>query len=403
MGDNVSQSLGLYDNDTGGGFIACDTPVIMGSGAMSAAFTAMNMLVFKLSTVAPYYTLYINPAAAPLSAIGAIATNVKAKLNCGISFIGSHGGYGQYWGDIGAFLWYNRTLSDAEIAQVYQYYRPTYGLPTGDGSSAVNAGASAAAIKTLTGANVNGLYWINLPTVGPTQVYCIMNQATPEYAYASATAIRAAFPAAADGDYWIVPTGQTTLIKCYVNFTNTAVAGKGWLLVQRGRESLDYWQANGQSTSAGLTAANLSVNTPVANAPSAWVNALTGGWTGTRLLLNRSMSSDSYVYKGTSAGAFAWSLFPSAFPPALATGGNADVTRYNALWGTGTVMWSVTNYLNWQDAGEANDITRSFCWTYTGHQGYQGWSHGNTGLPTAGFQAAGELHPITLANVYVLC
>jgi hypothetical protein len=44
-----------------------------------------------------------------------------------------------------------------------------------DGSSAANAGTSAAAIKALTGTNANGVYWINLPTVGPKPIYCIMD------------------------------------------------------------------------------------------------------------------------------------------------------------------------------------------------------------------------------------
>ena len=43
------------------------------------------------------------------------------------------------------------------------------------GSSAAKAAVSAAAIKSLTGTNTDGVYWINLPTVGPTEVYCLMN------------------------------------------------------------------------------------------------------------------------------------------------------------------------------------------------------------------------------------
>lgn len=46
-----------------------------------------------------------------------------------------------------------------------------------DGSSAAKAATSAAAIKAATGTNTDGVYWIDLPTVGPTQVYCIMNSA----------------------------------------------------------------------------------------------------------------------------------------------------------------------------------------------------------------------------------
>jgi hypothetical protein len=44
-----------------------------------------------------------------------------------------------------------------------------------DGSTADRAAPSALYIKNQTGTNTNGIYWINLPTVGPTQVYCIMD------------------------------------------------------------------------------------------------------------------------------------------------------------------------------------------------------------------------------------
>lgn len=47
-----------------------------------------------------------------------------------------------------------------------------------DGSSSTWAAPSAAAIKSLTGTNTDGVYWIDLPTVGPTQLYCIMNTET---------------------------------------------------------------------------------------------------------------------------------------------------------------------------------------------------------------------------------
>jgi hypothetical protein len=44
-----------------------------------------------------------------------------------------------------------------------------------DGLSAGAAGVSAAQIKLDTGTTTDGAYWINLPTVGPTQVYCLMD------------------------------------------------------------------------------------------------------------------------------------------------------------------------------------------------------------------------------------
>lgn len=55
--------------------------------------------------------------------------------------------------------------------------RRRYTVGGKDGSSAANAAVSAAAIKQVTGTNTDGVYWINLPTVGPTQIYCIMNGA----------------------------------------------------------------------------------------------------------------------------------------------------------------------------------------------------------------------------------
>jgi hypothetical protein len=44
-----------------------------------------------------------------------------------------------------------------------------------DGSTSARANTSAAAIKALTGTNTDGIYYINLPTVGATPIYCIMN------------------------------------------------------------------------------------------------------------------------------------------------------------------------------------------------------------------------------------
>lgn len=46
-----------------------------------------------------------------------------------------------------------------------------------NGSSSDTAAPSAAYIKTLTGTNTDGAYWIDLPTVGPKLTYCLMNSA----------------------------------------------------------------------------------------------------------------------------------------------------------------------------------------------------------------------------------
>jgi len=53
---------------------------------------------------------------------------------------------------------------------------PTPTLPL-DGSTAAQAAPSATYIKNLTGTNTNGVYWINLPTVGATKTYCNMDSA----------------------------------------------------------------------------------------------------------------------------------------------------------------------------------------------------------------------------------
>lgn len=52
------------------------------------------------------------------------------------------------------------------LSTLYSYY---------DGSTAERAAPSALFIKNATGTSTNGVYWINLPTVGPTQIYCIMD------------------------------------------------------------------------------------------------------------------------------------------------------------------------------------------------------------------------------------
>lgn len=46
-----------------------------------------------------------------------------------------------------------------------------------DGSSPQKAAKSAQNIKKITGTNINGIYWIDLPGSGPTQTFCIMDSA----------------------------------------------------------------------------------------------------------------------------------------------------------------------------------------------------------------------------------
>jgi hypothetical protein len=52
--------------------------------------------------------------------------------------------------------------------------------PSMDGSSAAKAAPSAKYIQTAFNNYTDGVYWINLPYVGPTQVYCLLNTAVNE-------------------------------------------------------------------------------------------------------------------------------------------------------------------------------------------------------------------------------
>jgi hypothetical protein len=70
---------------------------------------------------------------------------------------------------------YNRALSAAEVQQNYNAIKSRY-IRNGDGSSAGNAAPSASYLVSL-GITTNGYYYINLPTVEPTQIYCILDPA----------------------------------------------------------------------------------------------------------------------------------------------------------------------------------------------------------------------------------
>ena len=52
-------------------------------------------------------------------------------------------------------------------------YTPVLG--NGCGLTADTAAPTARAIKNITGTTADGVYWINLPVVGPTQCYCLMD------------------------------------------------------------------------------------------------------------------------------------------------------------------------------------------------------------------------------------
>jgi len=132
-----------------------------------------------------------------------------------------------------------------------------------------------------------------------------------------------------DGNYWYQPAGQSTPIQLYTQFTN-APAGKGYVLIARGRESTNWWDTNGQNTS-GLTSAGLTTNTPIAVLPNSFVNGLCGNqWNGIRIMTNRLNSNDSWIFVGTTTTTFSWTYFQQS-----ASSVSATAVKYNNLFLTG--------------------------------------------------------------------
>lgn len=120
-------SLGMYNNKNGAQFIACDTPCDVTT--LSGATTAFNTWVFRLSSVVPYFRFYYNPVSLPLSAQGTIASNANARVQTGITNVGSTGN-SQFWGSIRSIAVYNRELSDEELVALCARYCGE--MPNGD-------------------------------------------------------------------------------------------------------------------------------------------------------------------------------------------------------------------------------------------------------------------------------
>jgi hypothetical protein len=203
-----------------------------------------------------------------------------------------------------------------------------------------------------------------------------------------------------DGNYWYQPSGQSTPIQLYTNFTN-APSGKGYVLVARGRESTNWWDNNGQNTSA-LTSNSLDVNTPIAVLPSAFVGGLINNqWNGMRFITNRRNGGDSWLFVGTTTTTFSWTYFQQS-----ASSVSATATQYNGLFLSSGARLNYGSGTNWTDTlayGNGNNCDRTFTWSWSGHGSWQGWSGGSACNPGGSFQNGGEGHAIQLVNCYVEC
>lgn len=123
-------NIGMYDNDSnqfiGTGFSQQSLP--------NYASANWIVLYFRWQSVSPFYQLSYNDT--PDIIRGSI-TNASARYNRGFGYLGgignstvtpSSGTNQQYWGDIAQFLVYNKTMSDAELLDIFNRIRGRYGL-----------------------------------------------------------------------------------------------------------------------------------------------------------------------------------------------------------------------------------------------------------------------------------
>jgi len=215
-----------------------------------------------------------------------------------------------------------------------------------------------------------------------------------------------------DGNYWYQPLNTDTQpVQLYTNFSN-APAGRGYVLIARGRESTDWWNSAGQnysSTSTTLTSASLNTNTPIAVLSDRFVNSLIGNWRNMKLLVNRINGGDSWYLTGSSDGPFSWNWFRSndgtnnqdRASPSLKV--RTSASRYTSTFKQGTFSGTLDNAnIDW-DVLNNNTCGRLFTWWWGGHGVYQGWSGGATCTPAGGFQTGTEGHFIQLVNCYMEC
>lgn len=76
-------------------------------------------------------------------------------------------------GSFGEMMIYDRDLSASDLTYIYNRTKTKYPAP--DGLSSTTAAISAQAIKSAYPNSTDGIYWIDLPTVGPKQIYCLMD------------------------------------------------------------------------------------------------------------------------------------------------------------------------------------------------------------------------------------
>lgn len=120
------------------------------SSAVSATNPRGGSVTYSLPNGIPIPNTTINPSTGVLTSTGpdSITTTQTYTITIRAS---------------GTISYADRTFQVTVNANIY------------DGTTSARAALSAEKIKALTGTTTDGVYWINLPTVGAQQIYCIMN------------------------------------------------------------------------------------------------------------------------------------------------------------------------------------------------------------------------------------
>jgi hypothetical protein len=216
-----------------------------------------------------------------------------------------------------------------------------------DGSSSSRAGTSAAAIKALTGTNTNGVYWINLPTLGPTQVYCIMDSAMSGGGWMMALKATRGTTFSYSASYWTTinnlnPTDLTTNDADAKYDTYNYFPATDWLAI------FPYDTTNGSPVYGGDVAGNTYGWTWVELNAVGSASTLYNFYANTRTQITK--ASNGYIYTATvptplnmprytasiwsSQAGFQWygiNYGGTGFP-----GGAADYVRWGFAWNNET-------------------------------------------------------------------
>lgn len=107
--------------------------------------------------------------------IGNITLTAGQKYSFEVRMQQGGGGYGMrmYWKSPSQAA----TIASGYTTNWAQNVQELVSSPDMDGSTAAKAAPNAKYIQSTFGNYNDGVYWINLPVVGPTQVYCILNNA----------------------------------------------------------------------------------------------------------------------------------------------------------------------------------------------------------------------------------